>query len=152
MISFRHGDYHQAMGFVVSFLMLFLDDEDILKIVCVCPFCHVTTATFPPPVFPAIFLLGYMTFFSQIHPQRRAQVNPSALQPKPRIKSHPISQTNALFSRADITPVTGKPPLLLSNAMLKCKTITHSSFMMSPPPPPPTITPPPSPLQLLAAS
>jgi hypothetical protein len=33
----RHGDYHQAMGFVVSFLMLFLDDRDILKIVCVPP-------------------------------------------------------------------------------------------------------------------
>lgn len=29
----RHGDYHQAMGFVISFLMLFLDDNEILKIV-----------------------------------------------------------------------------------------------------------------------
>ncbi len=37
----RHGDYHQAMGFVISFLMLFLDDNDILKIVCV-------ACAFPP--------------------------------------------------------------------------------------------------------
>lgn len=37
----RHGDYHQAMGFVISFLMLFLDDNEILKIVCV-------ACAFPP--------------------------------------------------------------------------------------------------------
>jgi hypothetical protein len=121
----RHGDYHQAMGFVISFLMLFLDDNDILKIVCVActpqlsnrkshliPFFPTTTSSRLCVLHTHTRPLQLTPACPQIHSQRRAQVHPSAHQPK--ITFNPI------FCYTDTTPAIGKHPLPPSSEMQKC--------------------------------